>query len=364
MIRNWPESCSATAMTERRRTPRKDARPRALPRALRYVSDTQPGIRRVRQRAAFVYLDAAGRRVRDPGKLERIRKLAVPPAYEDVWICPHANGHLQATGRDARGRKQYRYHAEWSTFRNRRKFDRLGEFGVALPALRRRLDRLLRTRELSREKVLAAVVSLLDRTLIRVGNEEYARSNSSYGLTTLRSRHVRVGASRLALSFRGKTGKPHRIVLSDARLARIVGRCQELPGQLLFQYVDDDGSARPLRSNDVNDFLRELCGFDVTARTFRTWGATTLLVEYWLESIRKAAELESRARLTACIEAVAQRLGNTVSVCRSAYLDPRVVAALESGTWPRPDDVAARRPRNFSVAENDVLRLLRARRAK
>ena len=329
---------------------------RHVPRSLRYVSDGEPGIRRVRRGRAFGYLDARGRRIADARTLDRIRRLAIPPAYVDVWICRDAHGHLQATGRDARGRKQYRYHRDWRTFRDRRKFDGLREFGAALPALRRRVDALLRARALSREKVLATVVALLDRTLVRVGNDEYARDNSSYGLTTLRTRHARAGASRVALDFRGKTGKPHHVVLPDARLARIVRRCRELPGQRLFQYLDDDGRARPVRSNDVNAFLRELTGLDVTARTFRTWGATTLLVEHWLASLEPQPELAPHTRLNACVASVAERLRNTVSVCRTAYLDPRVVAALESGAWP---DGEAPKRRGLSGAEARVLELLR-----
>jgi DNA topoisomerase-1 len=329
---------------------------RRTPASLRYVSDAEPGIRRVRRGRAFGYVDARGRRVAQARTLERIRRLAIPPAYVDVWICRDAHGHLQATGRDARGRKQYRYHREWRAFRDRRKYDGLAEFGAKLPLLRRRVDTLLRKPALSREKVLAAVVALLDRTLIRVGNEEYARSNSSYGLTTLRTRHAQAGASRVALRFRGKTGKSHHIVLPDARLARIVRRCRELPGQRLFQYLDDDGRVRPVHSNDVNAFLREQTGLDVTARTFRTWGATTLLVEYWLASLADEPDLAAPARLAACIDAVAEKLGNTKTVCRNAYLDPRVVAALESGAWPSGD---APRRRGLSRAEAFVLDYLR-----
>jgi DNA topoisomerase-1 len=334
------------------------ARRRATPGSLRYVCDAEAGLRRVRRGRAFGYVDARGRRVADDATLERIRRLAIPPAYVDVWICRDARGHLQATGRDARGRKQYRYHREWRAFRDRRKYDGLREFGAALPALRRRVVTLLRAHALSREKVLAAVVALLDATLIRIGNEEYARTNSSYGLTTLRTRHAQTRGSRVALQFRGKTGKAHRIVLSDARLARIVKRCRELPGQRLFQYLDENGRVRPVRSNDVNAFLRELTGLDVTARTFRTWGATTLLVEHWLASLKEKPELTSHARLAECVAGVAAKLGNTATVCRNAYLDPRVVAALESGAWPDGD---APRRRGLSAAEARVLDLLRRR---
>ncbi len=339
---------------------------RRLPANLRYVSDAAPGIRRQRRGDAFVYLNPHGRRIADERVLTRIRKLAIPPAYRDVWICLRPDGHLQATGRDARGRKQYRYHAGFRAFRDDRKYALLDDFSAALPRLRRRLQALLKTPALSREKVLAAVVSLLDQTLIRVGNEEYARSNSSYGLTTLRDRHARISTRRIELNFRGKTGKPLRIALSDARLARIVRRCQELPGQLLFQYIGADGRPHPLRSTDVNAFLAELSGLALTARTFRTWGATASLVRAWQESLGQDAELPPGARMKTCIASVAARLGNTATVCRNSYLDPRVMEALQSGAWQPPDTQYERPLRGLSWEERAVRALIapaRRRRA-
>jgi DNA topoisomerase I len=341
-----------------------DPAPPRLPRGLRYVSDSDPGIRRQRRGRRFAYVGPRGRAVSDPGVLARIRSLAIPPAYEKVWICARADGHIQATGRDARGRKQYRYHTGWREFRDTCKYEQLAKFGAALPKLRRRLRSLLKPPALSRDKVLAAVVSLLDQTLIRVGNEEYARSNSSYGLTTLRNRHAQVGSRRIALRFRGKTGKPLHIVLSDARLARIVRRCQELPGQLLFQYLDTDGKPRPLRSGDVNAFLAETVGVDASARSFRTWGATAALVRQWWQSREAEPDLPAAARLKACIAAVAQRLGNTATVCRKAYLDPRVVEGLQQENWAPPDLALDSVQRGLSWEERAVLALLRPGRRR
>ncbi|HSX60220.1 MAG TPA: DNA topoisomerase IB [Tahibacter sp.] len=332
-------------------------RPR-LPASLRYVSDAAPGIRRRRRGSAFVYLHPGGRRIDDPRVLERIRKLAIPPAYRDVWICLRADGHLQATGRDARGRKQYRYHAHFRAFRENHKYALLADFAAALPRLRRRVQDCLKSTQLTRDRVVAAVVSLLDRTLIRVGNEEYARSNSSYGLTTLRDRHARVSTRRIALRFRGKTGKPHHVVLSDARLARIVRRCQELPGQLLFQYVGSDGRPHPLRSTDVNAFLAEHTGLALTARTFRTWGATAALVRAWQDSLAEAPDLAATPRLKECIARVASRLGNTAAVCRNSYLDPRVVDALVSGGWEPCDTRYTQTLRGLNWEERCVRALI------
>lgn len=314
-----------------RNAPEKPRRKR-LPARLRYVDDTTPGLRRRRSGSGFVYLDARGRRVTNEATLARIRALAIPPAYTQVWICPHANGHIQATGRDARGRKQYRYHANWRAFRDAAKFADLADFGRGLGALRRRLAREIKRPTLDRPKVAAIAASLLDRTLVRVGNDEYARSNSSYGLTTLRTRHVRVGSRRVEFRFRGKGGKSHAIVLSDARLARQVRNCLEIPGQRLFQYYGERGRLVDLRSTDVNDYLREVCGREVTAKHFRTWGATVRMVRYWQESLEAQPELEPHERQAQCYAAVAQRLGNTPAVCRKSYVHPEVATALETGT--------------------------------
>jgi DNA topoisomerase-1 len=269
-----------------------------------YVSDTEPGLRRRRSGKGFVYVDAGGRRVRAPSVLERIRALAIPPAYRDVWICTRANGHLQATGRDARGRKQYRYHPDWRLVRDGDKFDRVVAFGAALPRLRRRLRTDLARSGLGREKVSAIVVAVLADTLLRIGNDEYARGNRSYGLTTLRNRHVEfVRGSRAKFHFRGKGGLDHDVVLDDARLARLMRRCQQLPGQMLFQYRDEDDAIQPVDSGLVNDYLRGAMGGDFTAKDFRTWGGTLLAVRLLAghEVPRKDdGEPDAQAAVAAC----------------------------------------------------------------
>src|SRR5881396_2020055 len=243
---------------------------------LRYVSDARPGIQRIRVGRGFKYSSADGTEVTDPQALQRIRSIAIPPAWMDVWICPTATGHIQAVGRDARGRKQYRYHSRWREVRDQTKYARLIEFGRALPRIRKRVEQDLGRAGLPREKVLAAVLRLLETTLIRVGNEEYARHNHSYGLTTLRSQHVTIDGTRLRFEFRGKGGKRHAVALTDRRLARVVRRCQELPGHELFQYLDDEGNRQSIDSADVNAYLREIGGDDFTAKDFRTWGGTVL----------------------------------------------------------------------------------------
>jgi DNA topoisomerase IB len=302
-----------------------------------YVHDDQPGIRRLRHGKRFSYRDADGHVVSDAQELARIRALAIPPAYEDVWICANPNGHLQATGRDARGRKQYRYHKRWRALRDHGKFDRVLAFGEALPQLRRHTRRDLALAGLPREKVLALLVRLLDETLIRVGNEAYARDNRSYGLTTLRSRHVRVVRGRLRLVFRGKSGQEQDIELDDARLARIVRRVQQLPGQRLFQYLDDAGERQPVDSGMVNDYLHEACGETISAKDFRTWGGTvhaagalacTPLPERGGEHARRHA-------LLVAVRQVAAMLGNTPAVCRSSYIHPQVFEGWRDGSLHR-----------------------------
>lgn len=299
-----------------------------------YVSDAEPGIRRRRKGRRFVYVKPDGSPLTDAAELKRIASLAIPPAYEDVWICAKARGHLQATGHDARRRKQYRYHPEWRIKRDGAKFERMVEFGEALPRLRRRLRRDLARPGLPREKVLAVVVSLLDATLIRIGNTEYARDNASYGLTTLRNRHVQfIRAGRALLRFRGKGGAEHEVVIDDKRLARIVRYCQELPGQQLFQYVDDEGNRRPVDSGQVNDYLREAMGADFTAKDFRTWGATLRAI--FLMASTPLPEDAGEHALNACIAAavkqVAAELRNTPAVCRKSYINPVVFAAWRCG---------------------------------
>ena len=243
---------------------------------LRYVSDEQPGYTRKAKGDDFEYFDADGKRIRDETRLFRIRRLAVPPAYTDVWICPSPNGHIQATGRDARGRKQYRYHERWREVRDENKYDRMVVFGKALPKIRRRVNRDLKRRGLPREKVLATVVQLLERTFIRIGNEEYVKENKSFGLTTIRNHHVEVTAAKLEFRFRGKGGKKHEVDVTDRRLAKIIRQLQDLPGQEIFQYVDDEGEVRDVTSQDVNDYLREITGEEFTAKDFRTWAGTVL----------------------------------------------------------------------------------------
>jgi len=314
-----------------------------------YVADDAPGITRRRAGRAFVYFDADRQRVREASVLDRIRSLAIPPAYSDVWICPDPRGHLQATGRDARGRKQYRYHAKWRATRDAGKFDKLIRFGERLPHLRRILRRDLALPGLPEAKVLAVIVSLLADTGIRVGNEEYARSNGSYGLTTLRDRHVTfVREGRALFRFRGKSGQAQEARVDDARLVRILRRCQQLPGQTLFQYIDDDGSRRPVDSGMVNQYLRDAMGEEFTAKDFRTWGATVsaiaLLARTPLPSSR--AERPFKSAIVEVVKAVAERLGNTPAVCRSSYIDPRVFEAWRAGRLHRavpPEAVRATR---------------------
>ena len=299
-----------------------------------YVTDAEPGIRREREGEQFIYLRPDRRRVTQAGELERIVHLAIPPAYDDVWICIHPRGHLQATGRDARRRKQYRYHPEWRTIRDGAKFGRMVEFGETLPQLRARVRRDLARPGLPRDKVLAVLVSLLDATRIRVGNVEYAKANGSYGLTTLRNRHVRfVRSGRLLFRFRGKGGAEHEVVVDDRRLARIVRHCHQLPGQRLFQYIDDAGQRRGIDSDQVNQYLRDAMGADFTAKDFRTWIATVRAIA--LLSAMPLPEDGSERALNACIVAVvktvAAELRNTPAVCRKSYINPCVFDSWKSG---------------------------------
>jgi len=303
---------------------------------LRFSSDTNPGWHRVRTGHGFRYLVADGTPLHDEADLDRIRGLAIPPAWADVWICPDPNGHIQATGRDARGRKQYRYHDRWRVARDEEKFDRMVEFGRALPRLRKRVDRDLRRHGLERPRVLATVVRLLETTYLRIGNQEYARENRSYGLTTLRNRHVKVQGSQIHFRFRGKSGLQHEAGVTDRRLASLVSRIQELPGQELFQYLDADGDPHPITSDDVNEYLREASGADVTAKDFRTW-AGTLLAFRALRSSGPASQvgLAGKRAVRESTELVAEALGNTAAVSRNSYIAPRVVDAFLSGDLPR-----------------------------
>ena len=324
-------------LDSRRRRPKVAAAPpppheSAAEAGLRYVSDTSPGIRRKRSGTGFTYVGQDGKRITDQKTLERIRKLAIPPAYTDVWICPSPNGHLQATGRDARGRKQYRYHARWREVRDETKFGRMVAFSQVLPRIRARVDADLARTGLPREKVLATVVRLLECTKIRVGNDEYARANGSYGLTTLRDKHVEVSGGSLRFSFKGKSGKTHEVELSDRRLARIVRRCRDVPGEELFQYLDDDGARQTVGSGDVNDYLREISGQEFTAKDFRTWAGTMLAVRALRELGPMDTEREAKSAIIRAVDQVAEQLNNTRAVCRKYYIHPTVLETYLAGT--------------------------------
>ncbi|MFC0250474.1 DNA topoisomerase IB [Massilia consociata] len=313
-------------------TPLKDPPTAAKAAGLRYVHDDRPGIRREKTGEAWRYLDAAGEPVTDEATLARIKSLIIPPAWTDVWICPQANGHLQATGRDARGRKQYRYHPKWRTVRDEAKYERMLNFGQALPAIRKEVDRALGLPGLPREKVLATIVYLLEATMMRVGNEEYARTNKSYGLTTLRDRHVRVDGSHVEFRFRGKSGVYHKVHVQDRRLARIIQRTRDLPGQELFQYVDDEGETHSVDSSDVNDYLRAITGEDYTAKDFRTWSGTVLAALALQEFEKFDSEAQAKKNIVRAIESVSEKLGNTPSICRKCYVHPAVLDAYLDGT--------------------------------
>jgi DNA topoisomerase-1 len=356
------------------RTPR----PVPLPNGLVYVNPDMPGLRRFRHGDSFRYKDATGAWVRDVDEIARIRSLAIPPAYTDVWICPLPNGHLQAIGLDARGRKQYRYHPDWRLLKDESKFERLEEFGGALPRIRARVARDLGAdgprAPLGRDRVLATLVRLLDTTFLRVGNEEYASSNGSYGLTTLRNKHAAVHGNSLKLRFRGKSGVMHAAEVDDPRVAKVVRACQQLPGQELFQYEDEDGAPRGLSSTDVNDYLREAAGDNFTAKDFRTWHGTVQA----LELTRLACDANGATDATPAmrysakeiIAAVARQLGNTPAVCKKAYVHPAVLAlgttlASDAGTmtdvW---DKIAgqAKSTRRLYVAEARLLAFLKTHR--
>jgi DNA topoisomerase I len=298
---------------------------------LRYVTEGNAGIRRRRVGKSFTYLDGAGASIRDPETLRRIRALAIPPAWTEVWICPFPHGHIQAVGRDAKGRKQYRYHARWRQVRDETKYNRMLAFAAALPDIRRRVEEDLQRPRLPREKVLATVVRLLETTLIRVGNEEYARDNGSFGLTTMRSRHVDVSGATLRFQFRGKGGKEHTVDVKDPRLARVVKRCQDLPGHELFQYIDEDGGRQTIDSADVNGYLREIAGEEFTAKDFRTWAGTVLAALALREVTAFRSVTHAKRNITRAIESVARQLGNTPTICRNCYVHPAVIDAYLDG---------------------------------
>jgi DNA topoisomerase I len=334
---------------------------------LRYVGDDAPGIRRSKRGKTFAFVRPDGRPLRDPRELLRIRALVIPPAWTDVWICTSPKGHIQAIGRDARGRKQYRYHPRWRASRDEAKYGRMVAFGRTLPKIRARVEEDLARPGLPREKVLAAVVRLLERTLIRVGNEEYARANRSFGLTTLRSHHVDVAGPKIRFQFRGKSGKQHAIGIQDRELSRIVRRCQELPGQELFQYLDPAGHRRSVKSEDVNRYLRAITGQPFTAKDFRTWGGT-VRAAFALAACEPVSALnKARKNVVKAIEEVSRRLGNTPSICRKCYVHPTVIDSYMEGVLV---EALGRRRRpsgrglaGLSAHESAVLRLLERRLA-
>jgi len=328
---------------------------------LRYVTDGFAGVTRKRSGTGWAYYAPDGQRIADAATRRRLNALAIPPAWTDVWICPDAGGHIQATARDARGRKQYRYHPSYREARDRSKFRRMLEFSEALPYLREQVERDLRGEDLGRKQLLATVVRLLDRTLIRVGNDEYARENRSYGLTTLRRRHVQVKGDQLRFSFRGKSGVEHSISVEDPRLARIIQRCRDLPGEEMFQYLDARRKRQAVSSDDVNDYLRELSGRDVTAKDFRTWGGTMLAAVELRAMGEAASRREADRNIIRTVDAVAERLGNTRAVCRKYYVHPALIDAYYMGhTVPQPPALTkgGRRPNPGGALRRDEVLVL------
>jgi len=326
---------------------------------LRYVSDLEPGIRRIRHGKGFRYVGPDGRAVNDRETLRRIRSIVIPPAWTEVWICTSERGHIQAVGRDAKRRKQYRYHADWRAVRDETKFEQLIAFGRMLPALRRRVERDLGRTGLPREKVLAAVVRLLDATGVRVGNEEYARANGSFGLTTLRDRHVEVDGGSMRFEFRGKSGKHHRVELEDRRLAKIIKSCQDIPGYELFQYVSEDGEPQCIDSSDVNAYLAEIAGTGVTAKVFRTWNATVRALAALRRREPATSPTAARRTVAEAIREVANHLGNTLAVCRKSYVHPAVIEGYVEGSLAKSvDTITCRGPKSRRGLDSDERTLL------
>ncbi len=333
---------------------------------LRYVCDTGPGIRRAKKGTGFFYVGPDGKTVRDAAVLKRIRSLVIPPAWQDVWICSDPDGHVQAVGRDAKGRKQYRYHARWRQVRDETKYDRMLAFGKLLPRIRQRVAKDLAVPKLSRYKILATVVRLLETTLIRVGNEEYARANDSFGLTTMRDRHVKLNGANMRFEFRGKSGVVHAVDVTDRRLARVVKQSRDLPGYELFQYIDEEGERRPIDSSDVNAYLKEIAGEEFTAKDFRTWAGTVLAAAALQEFKPHESTAQAKRNVVAAIEAVAERLGNTKAICRKCYIHPDVINAYMDGTLAgllrqRVSRELARACRDLPRDEASVLACLQAR---
>jgi DNA topoisomerase-1 len=359
---------TTTARSRKRRSAQIDPRQSAIAAGLHYTTDSRPGITRVRHGSSFRYLTASGRKMRDAQDLARIRSLVIPPAWKDVWICPDARGHLQAVGRDARGRKQYRYHPKWRVVRDETKYYRLIGFAGALPDIRARTARDLRAPRLTREKVLAAVVQLLEKTLIRVGNDEYARDNRSFGLTTLRDGHVSVSGGKVRFSFRGKSGVAHDIHLDNRRLARTIKACRDLPGYDLFQYLDEDGQRHTIGSADVNQYLNEITGEDYTSKDFRTWAGTVLAAQTLQEFEKFESGTQAKRNIVSAVETVAKRLGNTKAVCRKCYIHPAILAAYMDGSMLKTlADRAqreSRKSKDLTEAEAAVLGFLQRRLAR
>ena len=326
---------------------------------LRHSSDAEPGYTRKRQGRYWAYFDEQEKRVTDRDEIDRLNEIGLPPAYTDAWFCKDANGHLQATGRDSRGRKQYRYHPDFRQRRDKSKYSDCVDFGKALPRIRARVEKDLRKRKLDRDTVLAAVVRLLDTEFIRIGNEEYARSNRSFGATTLRSHHLRHSGGKLKMRFSAKHGIVRDLTITDRNLKRIVNKCQELPGQLLFQYVNGDGVPQPVTSADVNEYIREASGGDFTAKHFRTWAASVIFFEQLME-----AEEKNRISLKTALEPVAEALGNTIAISRKSYVHPRLIEALQDRpTDPLRNMETPRARRRLSAAETGFLQFLKKRRS-
>jgi DNA topoisomerase I len=336
---------------------------------LRYVSDDRPGYTRKAKGEDFAWLDTDGKLIRDEQRLLRIKRLAIPPAWTDVWICPASNGHIQATGRDARCRKQYLYHERWREVRDENKYDRIISFGKALPKIRRRIARDLKPPGLPRNKVLATVVQLLERTFIRIGNEEYARENKSFGLTTMKDRHVEVKGAKLRFRFRGKSGREHEVDVTDRHIAKIISKLQDLPGQDLFQYVDDDGKVGDISSQDVNEYLREITGEDFSAKDFRTWAGTVLTAIALNAQEKFENQKQGEANIKTAISAVAKILGNTPAICRKCYVHPAVLENYLDqksidGLKQTTEDALEKEDVELRSSETAILKFLKSRLTK
>jgi DNA topoisomerase-1 len=332
---------------------------------MRYVSDEMPGIRRRRAGKGFTYLDPDGERITDRAEIDRIKRLAIPPAWTDVWICPHPTGHILATGRDAKGRKQYRYHPQWRKVRDEAKFERTIAFGEALPALRRRVKKNMAATGLPKERVVSTVVALLDSCFARVGNEEYVKENNSFGLTTLRNRHAKFNGRKLELRFRAKGGKQHQVEISDPRIVHIVRRCYEIEGQELFQYLDDTGEAQPVSSGDVNTYLRDVTGEEFSAKDFRTWAGTVRCCAELAETELGEGDADRQRAVVEAVDKVAEALGNTRAVCRSCYIHPDVVDGFLDGSlhaaYEHRSAQGAASLRGLDAAERFTLAFLKRR---